>query len=123
MIKTVKNERKLLKQLIHESDKYDHSFIPIDNKRVNMQNYYFRELYQKGFIKTAEVKYETDAWVDPKPKSIQITNLGKHYFEHRREDLKEQLLKSVYLPIAVSFITTCITLALNHWLPKLLGWK
>lgn len=48
MIKTVKNERKLLKQLIHESDKYDHSFIPIDNKRVNMQNYYFRELYQNS---------------------------------------------------------------------------
>lgn len=123
MSKTVKKERKLLKRLIHESDKYGHGFIPIENKLINKDDYYFRELVRKRFIKTAEVKYETDAWVDPKPKSIQITNLGKHYFEHRREDLKEQLLKSVYLPIAVSFITTCITLALNHWLPRLLGWK
>ncbi|PWT29919.1 hypothetical protein DKZ27_09245 [Limosilactobacillus reuteri] len=109
MIETVKKERKLLKQLMRESDKYDHGFIPIDNKHVNMQNYYFRELCQKGFIKTAEAKYETDAWVDPKPISIQVTNLGKHYFEHRFEVTKELMFKSFWLPIAVAFVTSLLT--------------
>ncbi|MCC4467315.1 hypothetical protein [Limosilactobacillus reuteri] len=109
MIETVKKERKLLKQLMRESDKYDHGFIPIENKLINKDDYYFRELVRKHFVKTAEVKYETDARIDPKPKSIQLTNLGKHYFEHRFEVTKELMFKSFWLPIAVAFVTSLLT--------------
>lgn len=53
-------------------------------------------------------KIENGAYSDIKP-----TYRGRHYSEYRWLNIKEVLLKSLLLPILVSFITTLLTLALN----------
>lgn len=123
MESTVYKERILLKNLIAESKQNSDNLIPAKSNLVDEDNYYFRSLCHKRFIQVAHYTHKDDAWIDGAPDSYCITDEGLHYFEQRREQLKQQLLSSVYLPIVVSFITTCITLALKHWLPRLLGWK
>ena len=41
---------------------------------------------------------------------------GKHYSEYRWLMVKEALIKSFFLPIAVAFVTTLITLAINGYI-------
>lgn len=44
---------------------------------------------------------------------ISPTYKGKHYNEYRWLTIKEMLIKSFILPIAVAFVTTLLTLAAN----------
>lgn len=120
-MQTIRKERIILKKLINYSDK---GIDIISFKKLNIKdNFYPKELEKKHLVTIVGTGHEDDYGHFEHYNHLRLTEQGKHYFEQRHEDLKDQLLKSVYLPIAVSFITTCITLALNHWLPRLLGWK
>lgn len=44
---------------------------------------------------------------------ISPTYKGKHYNEYRWLTIKEMLIRSFILPIAVAFVTTLLTLAVN----------
>lgn len=120
-MQTVRKERIILKKLIKYSNKKQDT---ISFEALNIKDdFYPKELEKKRLVNIVGTGHEDDYGHFEHYNHLRLTEQGKHYFEHRHEDLKDQLLKSVYLPIAVSFITTCITLALNHWLPRLLGWK
>ncbi len=120
-MQTVRKERIILEKLIKESSK-NHDVVSFNSLNIK-DEFYPKDLEKKGLAIIVGTGHEDDYGKFEYYNHLKLTEQGKHYFEHRHEDLKEQLLKSVYLPIAVSFVTTCITLALNHWLPKLLGWK
>lgn len=118
-MKTIRKERRLLRKLIHLS-KTTNNKISVDDLPVNPNNYYLSQLIDKKLVAPS---YQNANPFTDGPDYFEITEQGKHYFELRHEDLRSLLFRSVYIPIIVSFVTTCITLALRQWLPHLLGWK
>lgn len=120
-MQTVRKERIILEKLIKKSLE-SHDIVSFSSLNIK-DEFYPKDLERKGLVTIVGTGHEDDYGKFEHYNHLKLTEQGKHYFEHRHEDLQAQLLKSVYLPIVVSFITTCITLALNHWLPRLLGWK
>lgn len=64
-----------------------------------------KQLYDDGYI---EAHFN-----GPLIRDITPTYKGRHYNEYRWVIIKEMLVKSFILPIAVAFITTLLTLAAN----------
>lgn len=54
--------------------------------------------------------------------AFRLTHTGLHYREIRSSQTKDLLLKSVALPVAVSFITTLTIDALKWLWPQILQW-
>lgn len=119
IMKTIRKERRLLRKLIRLS-KTTNNKISVDDLPVSPNNYYLSQLVDKKLVIPS---YQNSNPFTDGPDYFKITKQGKHYFELRHEDLRSLLFRSVYIPIIVSFVTTCITLALRQWLPHLLGWK
>lgn len=60
----------------------------------------------------------SDGYIEANFNGAAVTNIeptykGKHYNEYRWVIIKEMLIKSFILPIAVAFVTTLLTLAAN----------
>lgn len=53
--------------------------------------------------------HDCDSYIE----QIALTYKGRHYSEYRWLAVKEIILKSFILPIAVAFVTTLLTLAVN----------
>lgn len=115
-METVKKERKLLKDLINLSKKYDHNIIPINSLPVDANNYYLKQLISKNLIKVTNstgINPTTHQPINSGPVDMIVTDQGQHYFENLWEDIKAFLLKSVLVPIIVSIITTILVLLIK----------
>lgn len=109
-MKLNRGSKKVLKTIIKskptlQNDGYD--FYKIE-KPQNMSD--------REFIETLNYLDSIDAirFSRPgNPGSFFLTVKGKHYFEFQWLDIRDFLLKSVLVPIAVSFITTVLLLWLG----------
>lgn len=115
-MKTVRKERKLLKNLIRLAQSYDNNAVPITKLPISANNYYLNQLISKGLVKinnSTGIDPITHRPVNKGPVEVTVTDQGQHFFENLWEDIKAFLLKSVLVPIVVSIITTILVLLIK----------
>ncbi|MFR4968759.1 hypothetical protein [Lactobacillus kalixensis] len=103
MTETIRTERTLLKKLAKRKA------INRNDPAVTKDPYLIQDLQNKGLVKTVpktEVRNHITNTVDW---DYALSPEGEHYFQQRREELKRFLFRSVFVPIAVSVITTLVT--------------
>lgn len=114
------NQRKLLKKLIKQSNKFDNHKIPLYKVEKYFDTYDFEYLKRANFIweQSHYIPNATEAEINASAKLL-ITDEALHYFEKYREYKLEQFLNGVVWPVIVATLTSVIVNTPN-WLPVLL---
>lgn len=113
--KTLFKERKLLKKINASFSDSDKKYVSFKSLNISKDDYYLQLLHKKNLIASIHKAINPDNLLDHRAIIIGIrpTTEGLHFFEWRKEELNSFLIKSVYIPIAVSISTTCLI-----WLAK-----
>lgn len=113
--KTLFKERKLLKTINVKFSNTDRNYVSLQELNISHDNYYLQLLDKKGLIIPVSEAVTFSDPLDHRHETLGIapTTEGLHFFEWRKEEINSFLIKSVYIPIAVSISTTCLI-----WLVK-----
>lgn len=112
----LRKERKALRQLIKIAKKHN-GYIPFELvPQYPKNNYYIKKLRNEHLIVLGSMQGETNSMGIIIYDSYYITDEGLHFFEHRWENFKNILFRSIFIPIIVAFLTALVTQHFAPWI-------